>query len=842
MDVKIFLAYSIKLNSDGNFNIVSALEKEINILNSEYRKYKFILSHFEISAPLGMNPLGPQGQIDPIIQNSEIVIFAFGKTIGNGILHEVKVALDRPEENRKNTWFFFPEQLPSPQNIIEAENAVTFHKLQDELWMKGLLGKYTNVDNLISKACSNLRKYITSPTQVIHHSPCKVVHQTEKNIFVGREDQLSRVKSFLTTKFHNYFAIQGIGGIGKTTLVKRAIDMSIAEGHVKHSVWIDLITPYNDITNLLNFCYNQFANSLNFDIFVKDSVQAMTNNFLVHINRIKNPTIVIFDNLEKIKNKDNFLSKIRELVKSLPSNFKFIFISQQDLSLFDLCEPKSIDPLDRQESKLLIEQKLAISGNHNLNESQVNQICAKSSGIPLLIEWMVEIVLLSRDGDKALSSFGTNLPETFVKSISQMLTGLDHTARKVWDYIWVASKNQYHLRSGAIKVLCQNESVQDILFRLESFPLITSRRNYITTIEALSIVYDMLSPSISEELIQENIAAYYLGVVSTNLKLRIESYEKTEIFHENLKDKDNFIRAFEYYLNKAERFKGELGYKYRIFLYQFSTNISWFLWINGFVNERINYLTKVIEIAIKHEEEPEKCLFNINDVAWTYYHLAKIHDANRILKYVDHPMIQIVQKSNIRYKAMINRLKANIIIKERIQDIKKGVNTKKQVGQSPVDLLNESLEIFKDIGEDRRIASVHSELGYYHFSFENYDAALESYTKSRDLALQINEKHSLPIYYWRVGETFLALYKKHKKRKYLNEAIKQLEKGLETSKDFRKQIEAHIRTRLAEALSFTNNNRGNISEHLKAAEDILREINDKNGLKALFKMKESLNV
>jgi hypothetical protein len=84
---------------------------------------------------------------------------------------------------------------------------------------------------------------------------------------------------------------------------------------------------------------------------------------------------------------------------------------------------------------------------------------------------------------------------------------------------------------------------------------------------------------------------------------------------------------------------------------------------------------------------------------------------------------------------MIDRLKANILISDP------------KAGENPVQLLEHALQVFSDIGEVRRIASVRQELGYYHYSRGDYRKAHAAYKEALDLALEIGEKHSLPIYY-----------------------------------------------------------------------------------------------
>lgn len=833
--VKIFIAFSEELDPhDKNSSFISGMEREVLKLNNEpeFSKIRLELHHWKSSALVDLNPAGPQGQIDPLIRGSDIMIFALGCTIGKGIKHEIDLALELSKNQRQYIAFFYPEELLPTKDSKDAKKTFNYYKTIEKLQKKGLLGRYRNTDHLISKAISNLRKQVRTILVDRTGEPSGDINKLSNSdkVLVGREKNLQELTERLSFTHFKYFPIIGIGGIGKTTFVRQLLHNTKDKGIIKHLVWIDLITPYNDRDSLREFCFAQFASSLNFKISAQDSPQSKTKIFLSIVLQITEPTAVVFDNLEKIMDNKTFLDEIKELVNGLPSNFKTFLISQQKLDFFDSLRCVflyKIDALNTKDSELLIKQKLEKHRGRTLQQDQINRICSYSSGIPLLIEWMVEIVLLSNGDNDVLNSIEGTIPETFEKSVRCMLDRLDDATRQVWDYIWVASVKRYHLRSDAINALCENISLTPILERLLSYPLITVRDGYITAIEALSIIQEKLRLSISEELIQEQIAAYYLGIVSTRLKLPMESFGKTESYHEMLKDKDNFIRALKYYIEKSETSDIPLGYRYRICLYHFTVGISWFLWVNGFMAERIEYLTKAIEISIKNEEEPELCLANINDVAWMHYYMRNLSMVEQVLAQLDKPMFKIPYKSNIRYMAMIDRLKATILI------------IAPKHGQDPVPLLKHALKVFSEIGEHRRVASVRNELGLYHYSRGEYQDAYKSYRLALKIALKIDEKHSLPIYYWHVGEVLLALYKQESDIKKLDLAISNLEKGLEASKDFRKQSEALICGCLAEAY-FLKAQKEQAEEFLSKAEEIYREIGDPVGLASIAKLKNEI--
>lgn len=96
LTVNIFLAYPDELENPEYSSFTRGMADVVHKLNDdqEFSNVKLVLRHWKISSSIGLSPDGPQGQIDSHLKDSDILVFAFGHTIGDGMLHEIDVALN----------------------------------------------------------------------------------------------------------------------------------------------------------------------------------------------------------------------------------------------------------------------------------------------------------------------------------------------------------------------------------------------------------------------------------------------------------------------------------------------------------------------------------------------------------------------------------------------------------------------------------------------------------------------------------------------------------------------------------------------------------------------------
>jgi hypothetical protein len=203
LTIHIFLAFAGELDPKDGRSFPEAMERELHQLNSdpEFDGINLVLHHWKLTATIGLNPHGPQGQIDPWIRRSDILIFAFGRQLGVGIQHEIEVALDKTKQRHQHIAFYFPEDPPQPRDSEEAENTVIFHKTRGRLWTLGLAGSYRNVDDLIHRASTNLRRQVRElmiSESAKRERELTVFGQQTDQLLIGREKSLRALKRRLS--------------------------------------------------------------------------------------------------------------------------------------------------------------------------------------------------------------------------------------------------------------------------------------------------------------------------------------------------------------------------------------------------------------------------------------------------------------------------------------------------------------------------------------------------------------------------------------------------------------------------------------------------------------------
>jgi type II secretory pathway predicted ATPase ExeA/tetratricopeptide (TPR) repeat protein len=822
--IKIFLAYSEESKA-----VPALLRERLQLLDRDpdLRDIRFTLDEWRASAPLGFNAAGPQGQIDPLLDAADVIVFVFRSAIGPGLQHEFNRALERRRMNG-GTWpeimVLFASDVPTAKTPETAEAWAALLRFRHDVSALGLHGEYQNDHHLVAQVVDSLRHRLRSGAthdalRMPRHSLPAPLRQ-----LIGRHEHLESLLQKLRFEHHRRLAVTGLPGIGKTTLTRHAVQAALEASAVSRAIWIDLSVPFRDAAALEDHCISELARSFEGAVHVGELVPHKRPALMARLRRGSGTPIVVLDNLEKILETRGYGALVRGIVEELPSQCRVLLLSQQPLAavpeLRDLrAYEVHLGALSREDSQRLIESKAGHHSTTPLSRESIEAICDRAGGVPLLIEWLVEIALADLTGERLSHEVAAAGPEAFESSIQRILLTLDENTRRVWDHILVGTRSGYRLSAESIAALNDGGDTAKALERLASYPLISFHGKHARVIEGLSGVSERLVPSVPEESILERIAAHYLAVVSVRLKLRLESYDHTAAYRELLPEKDNFVRAMDYYIAKAPEEGHPLAYRRRLCLYQFTTGVSWFLWIHGFVAERVRLLTAAIEIATRHQEEPEKCLANINDVAWTHYHLGDKMSVNIVLSRLDHEMLQLVQKSNSRYGAMLDRLRANVLMSEG------------RDGDKVVELLNGAAVVFDAIGERRRVASVRSELGLFYYSREEYGRALELYADALARSIQIGETHSLSIYHWRMGEVLIALFRKDRVPEHLDQAVEHLEKGLEASQSFRRQSEAHIRACLAKALFLKGTDASLVMENLAHAERTFREMGDEKGLR-----------
>lgn len=223
--------------------------------------------------------------------------------------------------------------------------------------------------------------------------------KTISNDFIGREKQQKEILSALNeSNKYQIIAIDGLGGIGKTALAHKVVEISLNDNIFYSVTWdsakpseftgIDIHPQFNadiDFDNLLDSIGNQLGHT---DVSNQKSTQGKRKIVQDILNSDR--YIVVIDNLETVEGYEKLLNDIRGMFtrsKAILTTRKKIdnFFHVCSFSLRGLEQPESIEFLksfasSRGESADII---------RFADEEQLIQIHKNTGGLPLAMQLVV---------------------------------------------------------------------------------------------------------------------------------------------------------------------------------------------------------------------------------------------------------------------------------------------------------------------------------------------------------------------------------------------------------------------------------------------------------------------
>ena len=241
----------------------------------------------------------------------------------------------------KNLFLFLDKELENNYNFnITVFNLSSLRKILNFLFKS-------------QKGNSLFKKYYTDlPT---------LIDRTKLNNFVGRETELEAIiRKILNIKKENkVFTIKGSGGLGKTTIVSKAVD-EISKRHLfKDGI------KFVSCEKILN--YKGFENEMTIAFDMNNATEFQEQ--LEKIN-LEEERLIILDNLETVLNNDESYI-IKELIKFISKYATIIITSREILNDNNLEEIYELKSFSTDESELLFKKiynKLNIKNKKDNNK------------------------------------------------------------------------------------------------------------------------------------------------------------------------------------------------------------------------------------------------------------------------------------------------------------------------------------------------------------------------------------------------------------------------------------------------------------------------------------------
>ena len=298
-----------------------------------------------------------------------------------------------------------------------------------------------------------------------HNLPARSYSQ-----FIGREEEMQKILDFLDHKHASHLiTIDGIGGVGKTTLAleaaylcleatqKQLYDKPHFEAFVFTSAKIESLdpdgirrelNPHRSLDDIFRAISMTFRDSETMQVPHEDQMSRIRNDILSRQN-----TLLIVDNIELMEG----LPEVKSFLYDLPANVKVLITTREKSYTF---LPVSLNCLSRSESIKLIWQQ-AKEKAIDLNTQDVDRLCDVTGGLPLAIVYAVGRLAACHNIDSVLEGVGLAEGDLacfmFQKSVKEMQGKASHKL-----LMTRAVFSDSPTRCGLVQVSGLTDSPQDI--------------------------------------------------------------------------------------------------------------------------------------------------------------------------------------------------------------------------------------------------------------------------------------------------------------------------------------------------------------------------------------------
>ncbi len=510
--------------------------------------------------------------------------------------------------------------------------------------------------------------------------------------FIGRDAEIENVKELIRRS--RLLTLTGMGGVGKTRLAMQTVADLIDEND--NGVWIVDLAPVSDP--------QQVPFTIMQTLRIKDELNiAAVDTVLNHLENKQ--MIMILDNCEHL------IAKVAEIVESILmrcGKVKIVATSREELKcsgeLVHAVGPLSApDPASEyvpeelvkfESVRLFIERALAVDNNFRVNSPNANalaKICHKLDGIPLAIE-----LAASRVKNMTVEKISERLEDRFRLLNSGRRTSLprQQTLKALVDW-------SYDLLDEQERILWRRMSVFVSAYSLESIEGVCA----FGEISNESIL-DMLSSLVEKSIVIFDTNSGYYKMLET---IKYYGLEKLTLADENRIVYDRHLEFFKTFINDE------------------STALNSAKKVESLNNIERNNLNiiQALEWSVKSGRTLDEIA--IISLMSEYWHIRGYHSEAR----------ELFESVIDRSKGIRNRDKANVLRRYGYMLSLMGQHEEAQC------VLEESLELYKESGDDRSIAACLNNLGLAAHSRGLSDVAIEYYTQSLKIREMLDDKKGM---------------------------------------------------------------------------------------------------
>ncbi|WP_171017436.1 SIR2 family protein [Aliarcobacter thereius] len=401
--------------------------------------------------------------------------------------------------------------------------------------------------------------------------------------FVGREEEIKKVKNLIYSNEDRIITITGAGGLGKTsTALKCAYSfLEDINNPFKNIIWFsakeDKLTSDNGIVQIESQISDyalllknilRILDASTSMTFEKNSIEEKIYKDSIYKIFLQTRSLLIIDNLETISNQD-----IIDFIKDIPRPSQVLITSRKGLGEIERRHPLldfSIE--DSIELFKLIAKERNRMDLYNLSAKTIEKKVKSVRSYPLLIKWSIGKICLGMDIDKAFNEIYSGESEISQFVFNDIFNLISENSKKcLFSMIILGDKPISKYLIQHVSNLNHNE-IEDSIKELIITSFIYSEvKEEIEEDESTNTYYSMLSLTrgfIKFQLDSKTVLKNELISTYRNLSLQIEKSQKSKDSFENsllefgIKTEEdkiafNYVKAAKNYLNIGNEAKAK---------------------------------------------------------------------------------------------------------------------------------------------------------------------------------------------------------------------------------------------------------------------------------------------
>lgn len=358
--------------------------------------------------------------------------------------------------------------------------------------------------------------------------------------FVGRRNEILKIKKLLYSNQDRIISITGAGGLGKTSLAIKTAYSILSEQENPYSsiIWfsakenkltsengiVSIESQISDYFTLLKDILNVIDNQ-SFKIFEKNSMKEENYLELIYSFFKKTRYLLIIDNLETIIDVD-----IIEFIKDIPRPSQILITSRKGLGEIERRYPLP-DFLLSDAVKLfrIIAKERNKTDLLKLSQNNIETLIKNVSSYPLLIKWSIGKICLGMDINQAFNKIYEGNSEISQFVFNDIFNLLSINSKKclysmvVFGDKGISKHLIQHLTSLSTNIV--DDSIEELIITSFIYPEVKEEK------DSLKTYYQMLLLTrgfVQHKLDSEKILQRELHTKYCELSYQIESAEKSK--------------------------------------------------------------------------------------------------------------------------------------------------------------------------------------------------------------------------------------------------------------------------------------------------------------------------